>query len=210
MKTELINGIVRLTASEGMWLTNGASTGSEVWLSPNEQAENWVEVDVEPTLSEGGYNTIETHEVIFLKVGAMEIENQKLTEEITKMSALIPSLLQGKQSDTLVALLKYIPEWEEGVYVIGDVRQYDGQPKICVQAHDSTGNGTWNPTVGSLWAPYHAKSAEYALPWIRPTGAHDMYKANEYMIWTDGKTYKCTLDTVYSPTEYTQAWVFVA
>lgn len=157
-----------------------------------------------------GFSSIETHEVIFLKKGAMEIENQKLKEEIAEVSMVIPTLLKGKQDDTLVALLKYIPEWEQGEYEVGDVRQHNDQPKICAQSHDSTGNETWNPTVASLWAPYHAKSAEYALPWIKPTGAQDMYKANEYMIWTDGKIYQCKSDTAYSPMEYAQVWQLIS
>ena len=38
------------------------------------------------------------------------------------------------------------------------------------------------------------------------TGAHDMYKAGEYMIWTDNKVYMCKQDTNFSPVEYAQAW----
>ena len=33
-------------------------------------------------------------------------------------------------------------------------------------------------------------------------GAHDMYKAGEYMIWTDGTVKKCLRDTNFSPDEY--------
>lgn len=33
-----------------------------------------------------------------------------------------------------------------------------------------------------------------------------MYKTGEYMIWTDGNTYKCIQDTNFSPEEYAQAW----
>ena len=58
-----------------------------------------------------GFTSIETHEVTFLKIGAMEIENQKLKEELAEVSMVIPNLLKGKQDDTLVALLKFIPEW---------------------------------------------------------------------------------------------------
>lgn len=38
------------------------------------------------------------------------------------------------------------------------------------------------------------------------TRAHDMYKSGEYMIWTDGNTYRCKQDTNFSPEEYPQAW----
>jgi len=162
-------------------------------------------VDVELSVQEG-YSLIETHEVIFLKADKTEAENLLLKEEIARVSAVIPELIVGKKDDTLVALLKYIPDWTQRKYVIGDVRKYNGQPKICCQAHDSTANATFNPTVASLWSPYHAKSAEYALPWIAPTGAQDVYRVNEYMVFTDGATYKCKQDTNFSPTEYPQAW----
>lgn len=33
-----------------------------------------------------------------------------------------------------------------------------------------------------------------------------MYKAGEYTIWTDSKTYKAKMDTAYSPADYPQAW----
>lgn len=126
--------------------------------------------------------------------------------EIERVKSTVTALLSGEKSDKLVELIDYMLDWSEGAYTIGDVRKYEGQPKICCQAHDSTGNPTWTPAVASLWSPYHARSAEYALPWIQPTGAQDMYKAGEYMVWTDGKVYKCLSDTVYTPVEYAQAW----
>ena len=49
-------------------------------------------------------------------------------------------------------------------------------------------------------------SAETARAWVQPTGAHDIYRAGEYMIWTDGQVYKCLSDTAYSPGEYAAAW----
>lgn len=99
-----------------------------------------------------------------------------------------------------------IRAWEPGEYAVGDVRMYEGIPYRCVQAHDSTGNETWNPTVASLWMQYHGTSAATARPWIAPTGAHDMYLKGEWMIWTDGVVYCCLMDTVYSPADYAQAW----
>lgn len=47
---------------------------------------------------------------------------------------------------------------------------------------------------------------EYALPWEAPTGAHDMYKAGEYMIWTGGVIKKALRDTNFSPDEYPADW----
>lgn len=97
-------------------------------------------------------------------------------------------------------------KWTPGNYVVGDVRVYDGIPYKCIQAHDSTGNETWNPSVASLWMQYHGTSIESARPWVAPTGAHDMYLAGEYMIWTDGSIYKCLSNTNFSPADYPSAW----
>lgn len=99
-----------------------------------------------------------------------------------------------------------IRKWSPGSYSIGDVRLYENIPYKCVQAHDSTSNSSWNPSVASLWMQYHGTSVETARPWLAPTGAHDMYKSGEYMIWTDGNIYLCKSDTVYSPDTYAQAW----
>lgn len=101
-----------------------------------------------------------------------------------------------------------IRPWKPGAYEANkDVRMYDGIPYKCVQAHDSTVNDDWNPAVTpALWIQYHGTTQDTARPWIAPTGAHDMYKQGEYMIWTDGALYRCEGDTVFSPGDYAQAW----
>lgn len=100
-----------------------------------------------------------------------------------------------------------IRPWNPGAFAVDDVRMYEGIPYKCVQAHDSTGNGTWNPAdTPALWMQYHGTSLETARAWVAPTGAHDMYKAGEYMVFTDGKTYKCLTDTSYSPVYHIEAW----
>ena len=43
MKTETIE-LIKLTASEGMTLTNGETYGKEVYLGCNDNAENWHEI----------------------------------------------------------------------------------------------------------------------------------------------------------------------
>lgn len=97
--------------------------------------------------------------------------------------------------------------WKPSVFVVGDVRMYEGIPYKCVQAHDSTTNEAWTPdTTASLWMQYHGTSKETARAWIAPTGAHDMYKAGEWMIYTDGLAYPCILDTIYNPEAYPSAW----
>lgn len=100
--------------------------------------------------------------------------------------------------------------WERGVFVAGDIRvdPDNRYPYECITPHDSIVNTGDDYTIKNrtLWKPYHSRKAEYALPWEAPTGAHDMYKSGEFMVWTDEKTYKCIQDTNFSPAEYAQAW----
>lgn len=97
--------------------------------------------------------------------------------------------------------------WKPAVYAVGDVRREGNVPYKCVQAHDSTANESWTPSATpALWMQYHGTTPETARPWIAPAGAHDMYLAGEYMIWTDGNVYLCKQDTVYSPEAYPAGW----
>lgn len=105
-------------------------------------------------------------------------------------------------------------DWAPGSYSVGAIRNHGGQPWECHQGHD---NDTYpdikpdNPqTWANFWRPLHGKSPETARPWVQPKyGTTDMYHAGEYMVYTDGNTYKCLSDTVYSPEEYGQAWEVV-
>lgn len=108
-----------------------------------------------------------------------------------------------------------IRTWEPGPFSAGDesegtppdVRMYDGDPYKCNQDHDSTDNPGWNPKDNpALWSQYHGTSKETARPFIHPTGAHDIYKEGEYAIFDDGIIKRATMDTSFSPDEYTQAW----
>jgi len=113
-----------------------------------------------------------------------------------------------KNSPAIInALPDGIRPWNPGAFNVDDVRMYEGIPYKCVQAHDSKANPGWTPVATpALWMQYHGTSVETARAWIAPTGAHDMYKAGEYMVYTDGKTYKCLTDTVCSPLEDHGAW----
>lgn len=100
--------------------------------------------------------------------------------------------------------------WERGEFAAGDIRvdPDTGYPYECITPHDSAVETGADYTVKNraLWKPYHSRSPEWALPWEQPTGAHDMYKAGEYMVWTDGTVRRCREDTNFSPEEYSQAW----
>ena len=102
-------------------------------------------------------------------------------------------------------------EWAPSSYAVGDIRNRDGQTWECIQAHDNAVYPDITPdnpqTWHTFWKPLHGKSGRTARPWVKPQyGTTDMYHTGEYMIWTDGKRYKCLSDTVYSPEEYAQAW----
>lgn len=131
---------------------------------------------------------------------------QDADKRFTSLKPIMTRLVKDQPADLVIGISEFILPWSEGKYALGEVRLWESQPKRCCQAHDSTGNSAWTPAVASLWAPFHATTAENALPWVAPSGAQDMYKKDEYMIFTNEQKYKCLADTVYSPADYPQAW----
>ena len=102
-----------------------------------------------------------------------------------------------------------IQDWSAGEHAVGDVYCANGQVWECYAAYDNAvypdikpGNSAWY----TFNRPLHGTTQETARPWVQPTGAHDMYHAGEYMVYTDGALYLSKMDTVYSPTEYAGAW----
>lgn len=102
--------------------------------------------------------------------------------------------------------------WAPGSYAVGDIRNYDGQTWECFQAHDNATYPDIKPDSAAwftFWRPLHGKSPETARPFVPVQGAHDMYRAGEYVIY-EGALYKCVQDTAYSPADYAPAWKKVA
>ena len=100
-------------------------------------------------------------------------------------------------------------DWAEGAYTVGDIRNAKGQTWECFQGHDTATYPDIHPDNAAwftFWRPLHGKSPETARPFVPVQGAHDMYRAGEYMVYTDGKTYRCLSDTNFSPEDYPQAW----
>ena len=125
---------------------------------------------------------------------------------------LLAELSESEDKTEGIACKGLIPVYEQNyVYSVGDVRLHPetGYPKECILAYDGSIQPDWTIDTATLWKPWHSRKPEYALPWEAPTGAHDMYKSGEYMVWTDGNTYKCIQDTNFSPVEYAQAWEVV-
>ena len=103
--------------------------------------------------------------------------------------------------------------WTAGTYEVGDIRNAGGQTWECFQAHDNAiypdikpGSAAWF----TFWRPLHGKSPETARPFVPVQGAHDMYRAGEYMVWTDGRIKRATQDTADSPADYPPAWEDIA
>lgn len=119
---------------------------------------------------------------------------------------LLEELKDNDDKTKAIACSGLFLPWEPGIYEIGDIRTDEGKPYECITAYDNLTNPTWTIKERTLWKPYHSREAKWALSWETPTGAHDMYKAGEYMIWTDGTVKKCIEDTNFSPEEYAQAW----
>lgn len=103
-------------------------------------------------------------------------------------------------------------DWTAGAYEEGDIRNAGVQTWECFQEHDNAvypdivpGNAAWF----TFWRPLHGKTPETARPFVPVQGAHDIYKAGEYMIWTDGTTQRAKMDTNFSPDDYPDAWEVV-
>ena len=104
------------------------------------------------------------------------------------------------------------PEWTSGAHAVGDLYNAAGQTWECCTAYDNAvypdivpGNGAWH----TFNRPLHGTAPDTARPFVPPAGAHDMYKAGEYMT-LDDRLYRCLMDTVYAPAEYAPAWEAMA
>lgn len=133
------------------------------------------------------------------------------TEEAAAVRADVESLFVAStmDDDGKISASYLCKEWKLGKYEKGEVYNANGQTWECYQSYDNAvypditpGNPAWY----TFNRPLHGKSQDTARPWVAPQGAHDMYHTGEYMIYTDGKLYKCLSDTNFSPEEYPQAW----
>lgn len=129
---------------------------------------------------------------------------------------MLPSVAATMSADDTIAVAALYDEWTDGSYQVGDIRLawYNGshQPWKCRQEHDTTTYPDITPDGSAwrtFWIPFHGTSPETALPFVQPTMAEDQYKTGEMMIWTDGKVYRATMDTPYSPEEQGDAWEVV-
>lgn len=129
---------------------------------------------------------------------------------------ILPTMQSSMSADDTIVVAALYAEWTEGAYQVGEIRlaAYEGtyQPWRCRQEHDTSVYPDITPDGSAwrtFWVPFHGTSSQTTQNWIAPTMAEDMYKTGEYMIYTDGKIYKCLSDTNYSPEDHPQAWEVV-
>lgn len=111
-------------------------------------------------------------------------------------------------SDEKIELQSLYPAWSSGNHVVGEIYTANDQVWECYQAYDNATYPDINPSNAAWYTfnrPLHGKSQMTAREFIHPTGAHDIYHADEYMIFNN-KMYRCKSDTSYSPDEYAAAW----
>ena len=184
----------------------------------------------EDMLKEQGYKDVETSEAPAVSTQTQQAVSswQEQEDKIVQAWELKPAqpdptaALQEIQMQAVLAQIKASDDKTLGiqcmalfpVYVqnkyhdVGEVATHPetGYPYECMTAYDGTVQQDWTIDNRTLWKPWHSRKKEYALPWEAPTGAHDMYKAGEYMIWTDGTVKECLRDTNFSPEEYPADW----
>ena len=128
-------------------------------------------------------------------------------QEITQ--AVLAQITESDDKTLGIQCMALFPAYaQDKQHEVGEVATHPetGYPYECMTAYDGTVQQDWTIDNRTIWKPWHSRKAEYALPWEAPTGAHDMYKAGEYMIWTGGTVKKCLRDTNFSPDEYPQDW----
>ena len=144
-------------------------------------------------------------------ITAIAGKSVQTTEEAAAVRADVESLFAASamDDDGKIRSSYLCKEWAPGNHEKGEVYNANGQTWGCYQSYDNAvypdiipGNPAWY----TFNRPLHGKSQDTARPWVAPQGAHDMYHTGEYMIYTDGKLYKCLSDTNFSPEEYPQAW----
>lgn len=135
-------------------------------------------------------------------------EKEEVVTNLNTVKQSVRAVFTGRKDDLLVELMSIMEPWDAyGSYVPGDVRKHNGAPYTAIQASDPQGNLDWSPDkTPALWAVYHAQSAEFALPWVAPTHAEDIYKIGEWMVWTDGKKYEAIANTDRGPDILPNNW----
>lgn len=132
-------------------------------------------------------------------------------EKAKKLRAIIERAVAALELDNEAALecVELFPAWENGkAYTVETRVQYGGKLYRCVQAH--TSQSDWTPPVAvSLWSGVTVDPATGYDEWKQPTGAHDVYKKGDRVLF-NGSVYESLIDgNAYSPTAYPAGWKLI-
>lgn len=143
-----------------------------------------------------------------------DIKYTEIREDIEKLYALA-----SIDNDARITMRNLCELWKKGnhkkgeiyrtVYGINTNDQSREQVWECYANYDNSIYPDLTPDDSSWFTfnkPLHGTTPETAMPFVKPNHAEDIYKAGEYMIYTDGSVYKCISQTNFSPEEYGEAW----
>ena len=129
-----------------------------------------------------------------------------LASAVYLAKTLLPNMTDDDQRIRASGLYS---EWAEGKHTKGEVYNALGQTWECYADYDNAVYPDIKPGEAAWFTfnrPLHGKTRETARPWVKPMGAHDMYHAGEWMVYTDGLLYECKQDTNFSPDDYPEGW----
>lgn len=143
----------------------------------------------------------------YVDPGAQPLEYD-LLESTANMVKLLMADQKPQSDDEKIMVSALWDEWAAGNHTAGEVYTVGGEPWEVFQSYDNAvypdiqpGNSAWF----TFNRPLHGTSRETARYFVQPTGAHDIYKADEWMIF-DKAYYECLQNTNYSPADYAAAW----
>ena len=168
----------------------------------------------------GVYSDMTEEEIQQMKQEAAEHEYQECIRPRTEMEGLVAlaktvlteRIAESEDKTLEIQCMALFPVYAQNKqHEVGEVATHPetGYPYECMTAYDGSVQQDWTIDNRTLWKPRHSRKAEYALPYEAPTGAHDMYKAGEYMIWTDGTVRRCKADTDRGPDVLPDNWEMV-
>lgn len=129
---------------------------------------------------------------------------------VVMMRAAFAQQVKDMENDMVLQCSGLAEPWVPGDHKSGEVYNVGDQTWECFADYD---NSTYpdvkpgDPSWFTFNRPLHGKSIETARPWVKPeNGTTDIYHSGEYMVFTDGYTYKAKRDTNFSPEEYPADW----
>lgn len=138
---------------------------------------------------------------------------QKEQEALASAIYLSRLQLAGETVDTddkRIRASGLYPDWVQGKHPKGEIYNAMGQTWECFSPYDNAVYPDIRPGEAAWYTfnrPLHGTSPETARPWVQPEhGTTDMYRAGEYMIYTDKELYRALRDTNFSPEEYPADW----